>query len=200
MFCKVVIPSEAVWASNAAFATDFQLHLQRPHENAAVQVSITSKDDYDSDIPLSVSPRIRVTWQPKDFAGVQCIRRTWEQNETGTLSRTPSSSNVNYSSRTNSLSRNHHPSYFGGNRTQDERHSRIENGFSSRQTSTLPRDVKPGYTSPSVYTSSKPVSVQDKNWNVVSPTSKNRVNEDDNLPQWAKGYGDEYDYDDVLVV
>ena len=187
-----------MWASNAAFATDFQLHLKRPHENTAVQVSITSKDDYDSDIPLSVPPRVHISWHPKDVAGVQRIRKTWE-SESHTLPRTPSG-HLSRTSKSSSLPRYQQPTYQGIDRMLGERRSaRLQNGtphFPSNRTSTLPRDLRSSYSGSY---SSKPASIQDKNWNVVSPPP-NSTPKDETLPPWAKGYGDQFDYDDVVVV
>ena len=197
-YLQVIIPPDAMWASNAAFATDFQLYLKRPHENTAVQVSITSKDNYDSDIPLSVPPRVHISWQPKDVAGVQRIRKTWE-SESHSLPRTPSGY-LNRTSKSSSLPRYHQPSYQGLDRMLEERHSaKLPNGsshFSSNQSSTLTRGLRSSYSGSF---SSKPASIQDKNWNVVSPTAI-KDSKEESLPQWAKGYGDQFDYDDVVVV
>ena len=202
---QVIIPPDAIWASNAAFATDFHLQLNRPNESAAIQVSITSKDDYGSDIPLSVPPRVHIAWKPKDIAGVQRIRKTWEQNDSRTLPWSQASS-FNRSSKSSSLPRHQQPVYKNIDRMLDDRRSgRFENGFAqptANRSSTLPKELRSSYSGSSPYTS-KSVADQDKNWNVVSPLptspdTKTKVEED--LPQWAKGYGDQYDYDDVLVV
>lgn len=169
-----------------------------------LKVAITSHDEHGSEIPLSVPPRVRVTWQPSDVIGVQRIRKAWELNEEkiNSLPRQSTSSVVNKKSK--SLPRFQQPVYQG-----------IE-------------DVLRERVSPRVRGNTTPV--QDHNWNniVTSPIPYNATNnkhtnnvafhthvendrniaaykqhggsEDSDLPTWAKGLGDQYDNDDVMVV
>ncbi|CAK8694083.1 unnamed protein product [Clavelina lepadiformis] len=214
---EVEIPTQAIWESNTALATDFNIELERPYEDALLQVSFTSKDDYGSDIPLNVPPRVRISWRPKDIAGVQRIRKTWEMteaqrgaNEASTLPRNPHSPTHK---KSGSLPRYQQPTYLGIEKMlQDRPQSKPQDTMSpkpqgrispqpqSRFSPRLQGRVSPrfqGHLSSRPNYADKPTVVQDKNWNVVnSPTS----NVDEELPKWAKGYGDAFDYEDVVVV
>jgi len=194
---QVLIPHHAVWEPNAAFATDFHIRLRRPRETGSVQISITSQDDYGSDIPLNVPPRVRVTWHPRNFAGVQRIKKTWEESEVkaaNTLPRNVNPQSPSTQRKSSSLPRYQQPVYLGIEKMLQERTVSPRNQDHSNQ------------TEGSRY-GDKRMPEQDKRWNVVtSPTYNNqapsdmKVSSDEELPQWAKGLGDQYDYDDVVVV
>jgi len=197
IFMQVLIPHHAVWEPNAAFATDFHIRLRRPRETGSVQISITSQDDYGSDIPLNVPPRVRVTWHPRNFAGVQRIKKTWEESEVkaaNTLPRNVNPQSPSTQRKSSSLPRYQQPVYLGIEKMLQERTVSPRNQDHSNQ------------TEGSRY-GDKRMPEQDKRWNVVtSPTYNNqapsdmKVSSDEELPQWAKGLGDQYDYDDVVVV
>nr|XP_002125456.1 uncharacterized protein LOC100175484 [Ciona intestinalis] len=191
---EVTIPAQAVWESNVAFATDFHVHMRRPYEDASVQIAISSKDEHGSDIPLIVPSRVHVSWHPKDVAGVQRIRKTWEASEEKAQT-IPRQYDPSAARKTTSLPRYQQPKY-----------QSLEKLLQGRVSPRAPEPQLNGiHPAPTATTSSryggKPLPVQDKNWNVVtSPRDVTETSEDQNLPQWAKGLGDQFDYDDVVVV
>ena len=67
---KVLIPSEAIWEPNAAFATDFNIEMARMSvEQCKLNVQITAQDEEGGDTPLNISQHVHVKWQPNYKAG-----------------------------------------------------------------------------------------------------------------------------------
>ena len=177
----MIIPASAIWEPNAAFATDFQLQLTRMNVEAKLNVTITAQDDEGSDIPLNVSSRVHVKWQPNYGAGVRDMRRKWESKEvlnaTKSLQRFRNKSSV-YEMKSNSLNRFHQPQ-------DDDRLIGLNNNQST-------------------YNSSSDVSKEVReDWNVISSASTTQSFNSD-LPSWARNglssIEDDFNYDDVVVV
>jgi len=176
-----------VWESNTAFATDFHVYLDRPVEIASLQVSISSQDRMENDVPLAIPQRIPVTWQPGDsMTGVHRRRNAWESNEI----HRPIKKDKNVMKSDLSLPLQEFDTKSNFHRSVFARLSRERKALS-------PSDFRSG--SPTVFVSS-PAPVQDKNWNVVSsPTNAESVhNEPNELPQWANESGG--DFGEVVVV
>jgi len=78
---KVLIPSEAIWEPNAAFATDFNIEMARMSvEQCKLNVQITAQDEEGGDTPLNISQHVHVKWQPNYKAGVASMRKKWEES------------------------------------------------------------------------------------------------------------------------
>ena len=177
-----------MWESNAAFATDFQIYFERSLEIASLQVSVSSQDSYENDVPLAIPHRIPVIWQPgNSIAGVHRIRDAWESNE----AHKPPKKDRKLQKSDLSLPLQELESKSSFHRSVFARLSRERRALS-------PSEFRSG--SPHTVFMSSPAPIQDKNWNVVSsPTSSETARNDPNeLPKWANESGG--DFGEVVVV
>lgn len=98
--------------------------MLKANDSASVQISIMSQDDTGNDIPLSVPPRIRLTWQPHNVAGVTRLREAWEETSDGSMT-----------SQRSSWAARHGPQPFSA-----------KYGNHGHKSVTMPRHVQPAYS------------------------------------------------------
>lgn len=257
---ELVIPPETIWTAGAAVVVDFKVRMLKANDSTSIQISIMSQDDTGNDIPLSVPPRIRLTWQPHNVAGVTRLREAWEETSDGSM--TPQRSS--WAARHGPQPYSHSYGNFGHKSVTMPRHvqpaySKVESVVQKKMTKMQEIEAqlkqeeqrrkweeerkrmiderKPTHSATSSQSSEKKwsgssvSSYQDSDWNVVRdplatrhPTNNvyndphedapvnnvytpannvyNDQHEDsEHLPSWAQqGLGDDFNYDDVVVV
>lgn len=184
--------------------------MVKANETASIQISIMSQDEEGNEIPLSVPPRAHLIWQPKNVAGVTKLREAWESSSDGSISPQRRSwatrlgpqpylqQYLNPSHKSVSL-----PHY------QQPASPKIDYGLKEKvgrlqEDEVANKEINQFSTNGLQKWHNTTVSSQDPNWNVVrDPSTQNEESYDHkekNLPDWAKGFGDDFDYDDVMVV